>query len=185
MDSQDEETKNAPSPRRRAIGALGLVAVLVGGAFLWNRQNIGAPTQEALQADPRNAGLDVDVRYAYWIQTDVLVVDVRETNAIAPVDLMRALFQTANTLRTHDFERVELQHQGTVKFVLPGRDFKELGNEYAAGQNPVFLVRTFPERLLRPDGTRPFPTLEGGLLAVSGAQMENVTEFATQWVGGG
>ena len=69
MDSQDEETKNAPSPRRRAIGALGLVAVLVGGAFLWNRQNIGAPTQEALQADPRNAGLDVDVRYAYWIQT--------------------------------------------------------------------------------------------------------------------
>lgn len=192
MEAQDQDTNHStgpsptgPSPRRRLIGALGLAAVLGGGAFLWNQQNIAAPAQEALEADPRNAGLDVNVRYAYWIQTDVLVFDVRKTDGVAPVDLMRALFQTADTLRSHDFERVELQHEGTLKFVLPGHDFKKVGEEYAAGQNPVFLLRTFPERLLRPDGSRPFPAMDGGLLAVAGEQMANLTEVASQWVGGG
>ena len=67
-----------------------------------------------------------------------------------------------------------------AKFVLEGDYFQTLGKEYGT-QNPVYTMRTFPEKLYSPDGQRAFGRWSGGLLGIVGKQMEDFTEFHKQW----
>ncbi len=68
-------------------------------------------------------------------------------------------------------------------YSMRGEDFQEIGREYKAGQNPVYLTRTLPEKLFLPDGSSAFGTWTGGLLGVAAQQMDDVNEAARTWLG--
>lgn len=59
-----------------------------------------------------------------------------------------------------------------------------MDKEYADGQNPIYLIRTLPEQMYRPDGTSAFGSRSGGLLGVFGGQMKDVNEFGRAWADG-
>jgi hypothetical protein len=91
------------------------------------------------------------------------------------------LLQASSVLKERTFEQVHLARAGNVRFRLDGAYFKRLGEEYGV-QNPICTMRTLPENVLKPDGTKAFPTWEGGLLGVAGKQMEDLTAFVAAWV---
>jgi hypothetical protein len=39
-----------------------------------------------------------------------------------------------------------------------GEDFKLVGLQYPLGENSIYIIRTFPEKLLLPNGRNVFPT---------------------------
>lgn len=83
-------------------------------------------------------------------------------------------------LKDRTFSEVHLAYRGRTRFILAGSDFKEMGEEYGP-QNPVYTIRTMPEKLLRPDGTRAFDTWTGGLLGVLEKQLDDVRKFHREW----
>src|SRR6185503_21332606 len=99
--------------------------------------------------DARNAGFTVSAHYRFYLEPSTLVLDLRDVSAAAPIDLFRGLFQSAAALASNGrrFTRVILARAGTPVFMITGEDFEELGVEFAGGQNPVFLIRTLPEKL--------------------------------------
>jgi len=98
----------------------------------------------------------------------------------------RGLFQSAKALHLSGrrFDRVVLARSGKPVFAMTGDSFVSLGEELEAGQNPIFLIRTLPEKLHDPDGNPAFGRWEGGWLGVMGKQMEDVNQAARQWIGG-
>lgn len=102
------------------------------------------------------------------------------------MDLLRGLFQAAKVLHEdgRSFSKVVLERSGKPMFMMEGSAFAELGSEFGAGQNPIYLVRTLPEKLHHPDGTSAFGSWTGGWLGVMGRQMEDVNKFALEWVQG-
>jgi hypothetical protein len=82
------------------------------------------------------------------------------------------------------FEKVVLARAGTPVFLVKGAEFSTIGAEFGAGQNPVYLIRTLPEKLFRPSGEAAFGRWQGGLLGVLGKQMEDANEAARQWAAG-
>ena len=94
--------------------------------------------------------------------------------------MFRVLWQYAEKMKDRDFDQVQLVYLGKVKFLLKGADFGRFGQEYSY-ENPVYAIRTFPEKLLNQDGTHSFSTRTGGILEVIGKQMEDFTEFHDRW----
>ena len=166
---------------RKVVSTAGLLAVLAGGAFAWNQSTLQGPLQEVLDADERNAGVDVRVHYKHYMNPGVIVYDLRGVDAgKSPLDVFRVFLQFAEAMKEESFERVELSFRGETKFVLDGPGFHELGGSYEA-ENPMFLVRTFPERLQTPAGARAYGVHEGGGLMVLGAQMDDFNDFHQSW----
>jgi len=66
-------------------------------------------------------------------------------------------------------------------FTMSGEDFTELGSSYDGSENPIYLLRTLPEKLHRPDGTAAFGSWEGGWLGVMTRQLEDLTAFGVAW----
>ena len=81
-------------------------------------------------------------------------------------------------------DRVVLARFGKPTFVMTGDSFFSLGEEFGAGQNPIFLIRSLPEKLFHPDGTPAFGQWQGGWLGVMGKQIEDVNQVAGQWMNG-
>ena len=160
-----------------------VVAVLV--VWSLNYMLIGRPVERKLGADLRNRGYSLCAHYRFYIDTSTLVLDLRSLESAAPVDLFRALFQSAEALNEsgRTFEMVVLARSGTAVFLMKGDDFRATGAEFSGGQNPVYLIRTLPEKLLQPSGVAAFHSWEGGLLGVLGKQMEDANEAARQWAG--
>jgi len=50
-----------------------------------------------------------------------------------------------------------------------------------AWENPVYLLRTFPERLKTPKVTAAFDVWIGGALGVLNAQMDDMNRLAETW----
>jgi len=86
----------------------------------------------------------------------------------------------SDKMKDRKFREVRLAYRGETKFILSGKDFRDIGREYSY-QNPVYIVRTFPEKLRTPDGKKAFSTWSGGLLGVLGRQMEDVNELGQRW----
>jgi hypothetical protein len=172
-----------PPPSRRWRGPVVAVLAIVAFVFAGNYLMVGRPVATALSADSRNAGFTLRARYAYFLDPRTLVLNLSAADAAAPIDLYRGVFQSAQALSKsgREFDKVILARNGTPRFQLEGSTFLELGREFGAGQNPVYLIRTFPEKLHKPDGTPAFGTWTGGLLGVLGRQMEDVNEAARQW----
>ncbi len=144
---------------------------------------VGQPVAHKLDADPRNSGYSLSAHYRYYLDPTTLVLDLRDVESAAPVDLFRAVFQSADALHAagRRFDRVILARSGKPVFIIQGKEFSSLGEEFAAGQNPVYLIRTLPEKLYRPSGEAAFGRWSGGWLGVLGKQMGDATEAAGQW----
>lgn len=170
---------------RRAPGlVLFLIALplLVYGA---NYMLVGQPVAAAIDSDGRNSGYVLKAHYSHYTDPTTLVLDLQSISSAAPADLFRGVFQSAEALQSSGrrFDRVILARAGKPVFIMKGDDFASIGSEYAAGQNPVYLMRTFPEKLYKPSGESAFSTWDGGWLGVLTEQMKDLTEAGRQWAG--
>lgn len=155
------------------------IAVLALAA--WNFFGAFYPVSKQLAQDPRNEKVTMWAHYQYGLMPGSLVVDLRGFSAeAASIDVMRALLQSAYAHREHSFERVVLAFQGNNKFMLEGKYYRTLGQEYES-QNPVYTLRTFPENVYRLDGKQAYSTWTGGVLGVLARQMDDLNQFSKDW----
>lgn len=165
-----------------------VAAPVVAVTVVWgiNHLFVGQTVMRTIRADPRNNGYSLTAHYEYFVNPNVLVLDLRSVESAAPADLFRALFQSAEALHEdgRKFNKVVLSRAGTPVFLMEGEEFSTIGVEFNAGQNPVFLLRTLPEKLLLPSGQAAFGRWEGGWLGVMGKQIEDANDAAKQWASG-
>lgn len=159
------------------VGLVAITGLIVGANYF----SVGAPLSDILKADSRNAGIEASTHYEFFILPSVLIFDLKQvSDTKSPADVFRVFLQFASRVKDKNFERVQLTHQGTVKFELKGDFFKKLGQEFG-DQNPIYTMRTFPENVYRPDGTQAFGSWTGGILGVLGKQMNDFNEFHQEW----
>lgn len=162
-----------------------IIIVFLGGGviaiFTANHLMLGKPLAYVLESDSRNSGIQMTAHYGNYVVSSVLVLDLRKVSGRnSSADVFRVLLQYAEAIQKKEFKIVNLACKGKTKFVLKGDYFRELGKEYDF-QNPVYTMRTFPENIYNPDGKKAFPSWTGGLIGVTGKQMEDFAEFHQQW----
>jgi hypothetical protein len=158
-----------------------LLCLTVTAVWGWNYSALRGPLAKVLGDDSRNDGIEARAHFGSYIQPSILFFDLTSVETgKAPADVFRVLLQLAAAVKERKFERVVLAHRGVPKFYLEGAYFHQLGEEYSV-QNPVFTMRTFPEHLLRPDGSRAFEQWSGGWLGVLNKQLVDFGEFHKQW----
>jgi hypothetical protein len=167
-------------PRFVIVGAM----TILGAIALMNYALLERPVSKDLADDPRNSGYSLHAHYQFYTNPNVLVLDLTDVREAAPIDLMRGVFQAAKVLETKGrrFRRVVLARARKPVFVMTGDAFSSIGSEYGAGQNPIYLIRTLPEKLYRPSGEPAFGKWEGGWLGVLGKQMEDANAAAREWM---
>jgi hypothetical protein len=172
--------------RRRFFVPVVAVATIVGALWLREYLAVGRPVAQAIEADSRNSGIELIAHFKYRVVASILVMDLRGVVTASPADLFRTLFQAADALhaRQRAFDKVEIARNGHAVFVINDSEFDEIGGSFGAGENPLYLLRTFPQKLRRPDGSQPFSEWEGGILGVAMRQLEDVTKAASAWVDG-
>ena len=168
--------------RRPAITVASLLLISFGTIAVLNH----LPQSEvdaALDEDSRNDGIEIDVHYGNYVDPDTLVYSIDAVDSdTAPIDVFRAFLQSAEALKDSRYETVELAYQGEVRFLLDGRHFREMGEEFDY-QNPVYTLRTFPEKLETPSGISAYGEWTGGMLGVLNKQMEHFNDAMKAWYG--
>jgi hypothetical protein len=155
-------------------------------AAVWGANHflISRPVADRLAADERNIAFRLSAHASYYVIPRVLVLDLIDVEATAsPVDLFRGLLTSAAALRVEGrkFDTVILARAGSERYSMTGADFDELGSAFDAGENPIYLIRTLPEKLYGSDGSKAFGSWSGGLIGVLGKQMEDANAFALNW----
>jgi hypothetical protein len=160
--------------KANAVGRLGnLIETLLG-----DRSPQSSMTG-VLQGDPRNSGIDITASYGSG--RSVLVLNLRSISGeTSQGDVFRVLVQYAQAVKDRSFTKVMLQYRGEDRFMLKGDYFKTLGEEYEP-HNSVRTMRTLPENVLLPDGSRAFGSWTGDWIRVVGKQMEDFGDFNKQW----
>lgn len=171
---------NSKRARARWPWALAIAAALLVAYNL----TVWLPVATALGRDDRNDVASLHVYRSWLVHPRDVTVDLVAVGDAATVDLTRALFQTAEALKDREFGRIILARQGKPMFMMEGAAFAQLGQDYAAGENPVYLIRTLPEQLYLPDGTAAYGTWTGGWLGVLGRQLDDVNAFGQAWATG-
>lgn len=154
------------------VGLMGLVLLL-------NWATLKRKVSNRLSEDDRNEVVDLSVRYENYLNPNVIAISLDNCEEASPVDILRALLQTAESLQSREFTKVELHSGYNHRFTLEGSHFQQLGEEYDF-QNPMYTARTLPEKVKEPDGTQAYRSLGGGLSGLSD-QMDNFNEFAVDW----
>lgn len=161
-----------------AIGLPVAVLSLVASVNYLHLQRVVAQVEDG---DSRNNGVEVFAHYKYFVNPNVLVYDLRDVaGTSSPVDVTRVLLQFAERQKDRQFANVELTFKGDDKFVMEGDYFRKLGQEYST-QNPAYTLRTLPQHLFRPDGSRAFGEWSGGFLGVLTRQMEDFSSWHRAW----
>ena len=176
-----------PKKAPKVIGGIGIAAfALVAVVLLANVVLAWRPVSKALSEDSRNSGYVLRAHLGGYVNPSTLVLDLREVKLAAPVDLLRGVFQSAGALHSagRRFDRVVLERQGTPVFLMKGQDFADIGAQQTSGENPVYMIRKFPSKLYRPDGTAAYGEWTGGIFGVLKNEMEDVTHAITEWSGG-
>jgi hypothetical protein len=137
-----------------------------------------------LASDPRNAGLEMSAYWESLFSSDAIIVSIDGlSNPKAPADILRVLYQFASRISDEDrFKVVKLAKGGKVRFLLDGDYFRQVGREYSAGQNPVYLMRTLPQNVHELNGQAAFSTWSGGMIGVVGRQMDDLNAFINRWL---
>ena len=157
-----------------------LLLIACGIAAL-NYVKVIKPYDEVYKNDPRNEGVKVSVYYQHYINPNVLVFSVdsiKPSNSMA--DVFRIFWSYSGKMKTESFDKIELAYKGDVRFYITGKYFQSMGAEHGI-QNPVYVIRTFPENVYTSDGIRAFNVWTGGLIGVAGKQMEDFNEFNRKW----
>lgn len=149
--------------------------------LLINYSLLSIPSNSAISGDSRNDGVDIWVHYDYFINPGTLVFDLRSVGGDkSTADVFRVLFQVAEKFQGKRFDKVILSSKGKRKFYIEGSYFKEIGSSFSY-QNPMYLLRTFPENTFLLNNTKAYATWTGGALGVMGKQMEDLNELAKDW----
>lgn len=164
---------------RKSIWATVIVAGIILLVYLANFLTLKMQVSSRLSEDSRNEVVEIGVRYDYYVNPSVIVISLDDCSGAAPVDILRALLQTAEQLQSRDFSRVELHNGYDHRFTIDGDYFQELGAEYDF-QNPVYTARTLPEEIYKPDGTQAYFNVRGGLAGLA-EQMDTFQEFTADW----
>jgi hypothetical protein len=136
---------------------------------------------EVLNSDPRNKGVKVSVHFGNYINLSILIYDLKLiSGSNSMTDVFRVFLQFAEKMQSKEFDFVELSFRGKTKFRIAGNYFQKLGREYS-WQNPIYIVRTFPENLMNPDGAKAYSEWSGGWLGVTLKQMEDFNDFHEKW----
>jgi hypothetical protein len=119
--------------------------------------------------------------YRYGVAPNAIVLDIwAAEGGSSAAGTIGGLVEFAEALADRSFETVVLAYRGRARFILDGDDFRRIGCE-AGWQNPVYTIRTLPEKLRRPDGRRAYSTWSGGIIGALSAQMDDVNSFAQDW----
>jgi len=165
-----------------AICTFILVAVIIlFGIYCFNYFQLQSKMNDVIKGDPRNNGIEVSVHFCNYVNTSILIYDLKSisrTNSMA--DVFRVFLQFAEKVQSKKFDLVELSFRGKTKFKIKGDYFQTLGNEYS-WQNPIYTMRTFPENLINLDGSKAYPEWTGGWLGVITKQIEDFTDFHKKW----
>lgn len=166
---------------RRVIGVLLLIILPICLVYGYNYVRLQSEINSVIAGDSRNTGIGVSVHYAYYVDYSTLVYDLRSIDSgNSMADVFRLFLQFSDKVQSQRFTEVELLHKGKMKFTMAGDYFGTLGREYAV-QNPVYTMRTFPENLKNPDGTRAYGEWTGGILGVALKQIEDFNDFHKRW----
>ena len=167
--------------KKTIVVALGVLMIGAASTFAVNYLQLQSPLNSALKSDPRNDGIDVSAHYGSYINPSTLVFDLKKVSGSnSSADVFRVLLQFAERMKEKRFDDVELAYKGNTKFKLEGSFFRTLGDEYGS-QNVIYTIRTFPENLKTPTGSRAYSEWSGGWLGVMNKQMEDFNDFHKQW----
>ena len=136
------------------------------------------PGQEAVKYTDE---ITIASYYRFGVVPDSIVFDLRQVGWDASSALILGrFFAFAEEFKDREFREIRLAYKGNTKFILDGNDFSEIGRENS-WQNPVYTIRSFPEKLRTPDGRRAYSSVSGGWLGVLNVQMNNVNKIARDW----
>jgi uncharacterized protein YcfL len=157
------------------LSFLSLVAFLL---LSCQNNNLQSKMNEVINNDVRNNGINVSVRS---LSNSTLLYNLQSVNnSNSPADVFRVFLQFSEKVTDLNFNKVIIAYKGTHKFVLDGNDFNTMGKEYSF-QNPVYTMRTFPEKLKLLDGSNAYSKWTGGVLGVSNKQIEDFNDFHRKW----
>jgi len=160
-----------------ALSILIAVFVVAGCSTLQPKMN------EVIKEDFRNDGIEISVHFKNYVDSSVIIYNLKSvSDDKSMADVFRVFLQFAEKAYSSSTETdtLELQFRGKTKFKITGEYFQTLGKEYS-WQNPVYTMRTFPENLMNPDGSRAYPEWTGGWLGVMGKQVEDFNDFHMKW----
>ena len=130
-----------------------------------------------LERDVRNQSVDFSL-HSRGNNLDFCVHNLSgETNAM---DVFRVLLHAADNFKNRQFEKVRLCFRNETRFVLDGADFLIIGQDFET-QNPMYTVRTFPEKLFLPDGQAAYESHSGGLFYLMRVQMDDFHDMNGVW----
>jgi len=148
-----------------------MVSFSVSGAVLSSEKKI------ILEKDSRNKSVDFNL----FSEGEKLRFCVNGLQSEAStMDVFRIFLHSAELLKDKEYEKVELCFRGKTKFTLSGENFKIIGVDFP-DQNPMYTIRTFPEKLLLPDGERAYKEHRGGVLYLVRVQMEDFQDLNGKW----
>lgn len=163
---------------KKSISAIVLTAAAIISV---NYISLHRHAASVISSGAANEGIKVIARYQWLVNPEVVIYDLRGVAADkSTADVSRVLFRFAEKIKDREYKKVVISFQGNEKFYLDGKYFKKLGNEFAE-QNPIYLIRTLPENLYKPDGSKAFGSWSGGWLAVMTKQMDDFNSFHRQW----
>jgi hypothetical protein len=161
-----------------------LVAAMAAALVAFNL-SVAVPVGLAIGKDDRNSGLVLTAYRTLGVHPQNITLDLWRVEDSAPADIYRATFQAAAALKDRSFGSVTFARSGKTAFRMSGEDFRDVGTAFASGENPLFLMRTFPEKLRTSTGESAYGSWSGGWLGVLVQQMEDVNAFANDWAAGG
>lgn len=159
----------------------GAILLVIVAVFFANYFRLGMYADQVISADSRNAGIEISLHYANYIEPNDIVLDIRSVGATnSKMDVTRVLLQIAAKVSGRHFDQVYLASKGKSKFMLSGDYFQKIGEEYPY-QNVMYTIRTMPENVFELDGTHAYGTWTGGILGVLAQQMKDFGDFEDRW----
>lgn len=116
--------------------------------------------------------------------SEQITLDIADmTGEESGADVFRVFWHTAHILKDagHPQTAVILASFGEPRYRVPKVVVSDVADAYP-DQNPVYLIRTFPARVETLDGKQAFPDRRGGLLYVTGKQMEDFGDLVQAWI---
>ncbi|HEX3653841.1 MAG TPA: hypothetical protein VHU18_13560 [Rhizomicrobium sp.] len=166
--------------KRAAVIAASTVLIALLAIYGINYLGLQRFADDVVGSDPRDSGIRMSVHYAYYVDPEDIVVDLRSVENASKLDVTRVLLQTAAKLSGRQFDHVYLASRGKRRFMLLGSYFRQVGLEYPR-QNPMYTIRTMPENVLGLNGEHPYQTWTGGILGVLAQQMRDFSDFEDRW----
>lgn len=156
---------------------------------------LGLLSSVACSAEPRLTDLEEAVRAGDERNGDLqftlqgqpgeeITLDISELSGVeSNIEMFRLLLHVADRLDAQDGGRTRLllSSFGEDRVIVPAEEIQRLGAAFP-DENPMYLLRTFPQHVQDLNGQSLFPERRGGLLAVSRLQMEDFGEFGRIWI---